>query len=46
VLITPHSASLTATTYNEMCMVTARSTISLLQGHPIDPTYIYNRHRL
>jgi len=46
VLITPHSASLTATTYNEMCVVTAKNTVALLQGQTIDPRYIFNRDRL
>lgn len=46
VLITPHSASLTATTFNEMCVVTARNTIALLKGEEIDPRFIFNRDRL
>jgi phosphoglycerate dehydrogenase-like enzyme len=46
VLITPHSASLTATTYNEMCVVTARNTVALLEGQTIDPRFIFNRDRL
>jgi D-3-phosphoglycerate dehydrogenase len=46
VLITPHSASLTTTTFNEMCVVTAKNTVALLQGEPIDPRFIANRDRL
>jgi phosphoglycerate dehydrogenase-like enzyme len=46
VLITPHSASLTATTYNEMCVLTVRNTIALLRGETIDPSYIVNRDNL
>jgi lactate dehydrogenase-like 2-hydroxyacid dehydrogenase len=46
VWITPHSASLTATTFNEMCVVTAKNTVALLQGQAIDPRYIFNRDRL
>lgn len=46
VLITPHSASLTATTYNQMCVITAQNTIDLLQGKNIDEKYIFNRNDL
>jgi phosphoglycerate dehydrogenase-like enzyme len=46
VLITPHSASLTARTYNEMCVITVQHTIDLLQGKSIDPKYIFNHKEL
>lgn len=46
VLITPHSASLTARTYNEMCVLTVQNTIDLLQGRTIDLKYIFNHHSL
>ncbi|MEN0051226.1 MAG: NAD(P)-dependent oxidoreductase, partial [Bacteroidota bacterium] len=46
VLITPHAASLTATTYNQMCVVTAQNTIDLLQGKSINEKYIFNRKDL
>jgi len=41
--ITPHSASLTRTTYNEMCVLTVQNTIALLNGRDIDSQFIYNR---
>ncbi|MEL6943930.1 MAG: hydroxyacid dehydrogenase [Bacteroidota bacterium] len=43
VLITPHAASLTATTYNQMCVLTVKNTIDLLQGKKINEKYIFNR---
>lgn len=46
VLITPHSASLTARTYNEMCLITVRNTLDLLQGKSIDERFIFNRKDL
>lgn len=46
VLITPHSASLTARTYNEMCVITAQNTIDLLTGKTIDEKFIFNRNQL
>jgi D-3-phosphoglycerate dehydrogenase len=46
VLVTPHSASLTARTYNEMCLVTVKNTIALLSGKPIEDRYIFNRKDL
>lgn len=46
VLITPHSASLTARTYNEMCVVTVRNTLDLLRGESIDERFIFNRKDL
>ena len=46
VLVTPHSASLTARTYNEMCVLTVNNAIDLLQGKTIDPKYIFNHKEL
>lgn len=46
VLITPHSASLTARTYNEMCVVTVRNTLDLLRGKEIEERYVFNRKAL
>ncbi|MEL6192684.1 MAG: hydroxyacid dehydrogenase [Bacteroidota bacterium] len=45
-LITPHSASLTAKTYNEMCVVTVQNTLSLLRGDTIHERFIFNRASL
>ncbi|MEO0469316.1 MAG: NAD(P)-dependent oxidoreductase [Bacteroidota bacterium] len=42
VLITPHSASLTATTFNEMCIQTVQRVIALLAGQNIDPIFVSN----
>jgi len=46
VLISPHSASLTATTYNQMCVITTQNTIDLLQGKDINEKYIFNQNDL
>ena len=46
VIITPHSASLTTTTFNEMCMTTVNNVIHLLNGNPVDPKFIFNRNEL
>lgn len=46
VLITPHSASLTARTYNEMCVVTVENTLKLLAGKPVEERYVFNRKEL
>ncbi len=43
VLITPHAASLTARTYNEMCVLTVQNTLALLAGKMIEEWYIFNR---
>jgi len=43
VLITPHSASLTARTYNEMCTLTAGNTLAILEGKKIPQSYLFNR---
>ncbi len=46
VLVTPHSASLTKTTYEEMCLMTVQNTLRLLSGDKIDPRFIFNRASL
>lgn len=46
VLVTPHSASLTARTYNEMCVLTVRNTLDLLAGKQIDERCIFNAKML
>ncbi len=46
VLITPHSASLTAKTFNDMCVSTVRNVMLLLEDEPVDPQVIFNRHAL
>ena len=43
VLITPHSASLTATTYDQICMISVQNVIDLLNGKSIDNRYIFNK---
>ena len=43
VLITPHTASLTATTFNQMCVMTVQNVVDILAGKVIDERYIYNR---
>lgn len=43
VLITPHAASLTARTYNEMCTITVSNTLTILAGKAIPPRYLFNR---
>ena len=46
VIVTPHSASLTKSTFHEMCMTTVKNVIQLLNGETIDPKYIFNRNEL
>ncbi len=46
VYITPHSASLTAITFNEMCEMTVENTLSILKGREIDNKFIFNRIEL
>ncbi len=46
VLITPHSASLTTRTYNEMCVITVKNTLALLAGEAIEDRFIFNRSAL
>ncbi|MFK7984153.1 MAG: 2-hydroxyacid dehydrogenase [Saprospiraceae bacterium] len=43
VLITPHTASLTALTFNEMCVVTVKNLVSFLGGESIDERFVFNR---
>ncbi|MEL7161110.1 MAG: hydroxyacid dehydrogenase [Bacteroidota bacterium] len=43
VLVTPHAASLTARTYNQMCVLTAHNTLALLKGEDVEEKYIFNR---
>ncbi|WP_109694339.1 2-hydroxyacid dehydrogenase [Chitinophaga deserti] len=43
VLVTPHSASLTATTYRKMCVYTIKNVVALLTGHEPDKESVYNR---
>ncbi|MEM9886621.1 MAG: NAD(P)-dependent oxidoreductase [Bacteroidota bacterium] len=42
VLITPHTASLTALTYNEMCVLTVENAINLLAGKKIEERFLFN----
>lgn len=42
VLITPHSASLTARTYNQMCVMTVNNALAILDGKSIDRRFIFN----
>jgi len=46
VLVTPHSGSLTATTYRYMCQITAENVIALLDGQDIDERYVFNRQAI
>ncbi|MEM8488952.1 MAG: NAD(P)-dependent oxidoreductase [Bacteroidota bacterium] len=46
VLVTPHSASLTKTTYAEMCMITVQNALRLLAGEAIEERYLFNRNSL
>jgi len=41
VLITPHVASLTASTYRELCLLTARNVLAALRGEPLDPRWVH-----
>lgn len=43
VLITPHAASLTARTYNHMCVLTVRNALALLAGQEVERRYVFNR---
>jgi D-3-phosphoglycerate dehydrogenase len=45
-IITPHSGSLTATTYLKMCMLTVQNVVALLNGGSPDPKSIFNRKDL
>ncbi len=46
VLVTPHSASLTQTTYAEMCTLSVQNALDILSGKSINERYIFNRHSL
>lgn len=43
VLITPHAASLTARTYNQMCVLTVKNALALLVGEEIDRRFLFNK---
>lgn len=45
-LITPHTASLTATTYRNMCVSTVHNTIAILNGSSPDPKSVFNKDDL
>lgn len=45
-LITPHTASLTATTYRNMCVSTVQNTMAVLGGSAPDPKSVFNRDEL
>ncbi|NBC64714.1 MAG: phosphoglycerate dehydrogenase [Bacteroidetes bacterium] len=45
-LITPHTASLTATTYRNMCVSTVQNTLAVLDGSSPDPKSVFNRDAL
>jgi phosphoglycerate dehydrogenase-like enzyme len=42
VLVTPHSASLTARTYNYMCVLTVNNALDVLAGKRVDRRYVFN----
>lgn len=44
VLVTPHSASLTATTYRKMCLSTVNNVIALLSGREPEKESVFNRN--
>ena len=46
VLITPHSASLTATTYNNMCVAAVKNVAAILKGRTVEDRVVFNRNRL
>ncbi|AIM37263.1 phosphoglycerate dehydrogenase [Sphingobacterium sp. ML3W] len=46
VLITPHSGSLTATTYQQMCVSTVKNVLAVLEGKGPDKKSIYNFNAL
>ncbi len=45
-LITPHTGSLTATTYRDMCVFTIQNVIAVLRGTEPDPKSVFNRDDL
>lgn len=46
VLITPHSASLTASTYNYMCVSTVNNALKILKGDRVEEQFVFNRKAL
>lgn len=45
-VITPHSGSLTATTYRAMCLSTVRNVLAILYGEPFEAKSVFNRKEL
>lgn len=45
-VITPHSGSLTATTYRYMCVSTVKNVIAVLNGSQPEPASVFNREEL
>ncbi len=45
-IITPHTGSLTATTYRHMCVFTVQNVLAVLAGEEPDPHCIFNRKEL
>ncbi|RZM20748.1 MAG: hydroxyacid dehydrogenase [Pedobacter sp.] len=45
-IITPHSGSLTAATYQRMCLLTVQNVVAILNGAEPDPKSIFNREDL
>lgn len=43
-IVTPHSASLTASTYRQMCLLTANNVVAVLTGRQPELNSIYNRN--
>ena len=46
VLITPHSASLTRKTFDDMCMITVHNVIKALNNEDIDKRFIFNHNSI
>jgi len=46
VLVTPHSGSLTGTTFRQMCILTVTNVVAVLSGNEPDPKSIFNRKEL
>lgn len=44
--VTPHAASLTETTYREMCLLSVDNVIRYLRDEAVEPRYIFNREQL
>lgn len=45
-LITPHSGSLTASTYRQMCMTTVKNVVAILAGEKPEEKTVFNRKAL